>query len=112
MKLVTREQFLKLPEGTIAMKYSQGSFDPLFVKGETWGNDFISTNIVDEIETTGSDDLIDKLTLLENGAEFPMAFEESMRDGCFDDKQLFAIWDKKDIEGLITKLNESLKEAY
>lgn len=91
------------------MKYNDGSFEHIFEKGETWKNDFILTFLTDEIETTDSGDLMYKLTLLENGESFPMSFEETMRDGEFQDDQLFAVWEKRDVEGLINKLQDCLR---
>ena len=112
MKIINLEQFRKLPPGTIAMKYEPCTFEGLFMKGETWEYDFILTYLTDEIEANSSDDMIDKLRLAEKGASIPMSFDESQRDGCFEKNQLFAVWEKEDILGLINKLKECLEMAY
>jgi len=113
MKIVDLKTFRSLPCGTIAMKYEPYDFDILFVKGETWECDFFLAYLTDEIDCNDLSDFIDKLTLAEEkGISVPMSFEKTMRDGLFEKKQLFAIWEKEDIQGLINKLKECLGIAY
>src|SRR4030042_389222 len=100
MRLVCREEFLKMPEGIIAMKYNGGSFDGIFVKGKSLNNDFILTYLTNQIDTTGSDDLFDKLKLLEDGKSLSISYEETMRDGEYQEDQNFAVWSAQDIDGL------------
>ena len=111
MKIVDLKAFRDLPEGTIASKYDPCIFGDLFIKGRTMEVDFILTYLTNEIEANSSDERFDKLDACEKGESVAMSFDESMRDGCFDDDQLFAVWDKPDIEGLIATLTTSLS-AY
>ena len=113
MKIVNLKTFRSLPSGTIAMKYEPCNFGRLFVKGETWKHDFILAYLTDEIDCNSSDEFVDKLTLAEKkGVSIAMSFEETMRDGLFEENQLFAIWEKNDILGLINKLKECLEIPY
>lgn len=111
MKIVDLKTFRALPEGTIAAKYEPCVFGDLFVKGETWEVDFILAYLTNEIDASSSDDMMDKMDRAEAGEAVPMSFEEYMRDGLFEDGQLFAVWEKADVEGLIAKLTTCL-EAY
>ncbi len=92
------------------MKYEPCGFDHLSVKNETWEHDFISTDIVTEIESNDSEEMFLLLEEAEQeGCSVKMSFSEQVRDGCFDEHQLFAVYEKEDVEGLIAKLTESLK---
>jgi hypothetical protein len=113
LKIVTLEEFRRLPEGTLFMKYEPCVFEGLQAKGETWEHDFLCENITYWPDCTGSDDFSDKLTLAqETGESILMNFDSSGRDGCFDDDQLFAVYDKRDIEMLQDKLKRCVQSAY
>jgi len=109
MKIINLTQFRAMPEGTVFMKYEPCVFEPLSVKGETWEFDFISASITDEVDADSSEEMENKLRYAENSGEsIDMDFEGYIRDGCFEPNQLFAVYEKKDIEGLINKLNSCL----
>ena len=113
MKIVTLQEFMALPEGTLFMKYEPCVFEDLQVKGETWERDFISTNITYQPDCTGSDDFADKLYLAQGtGESILMDFDSMRRDGCFDKAQLFAVYDRRDIEMLQDKLKRCAESAY
>jgi len=109
MRILNRTQFLALPENTLFCKYKPCLFGDLTIKGETWGNDFQTQEIADAIESMGSD-FHDKLFEAEDkGTSLRMDFHCMGRDGCFDAEQLFAIYERIDIEALISRLRECLK---
>lgn len=113
MKIVNLEEFRKLPEGTVFMKYSPWVFDELSVKGETWEGDFLYENISYMIENVSSTEFDDKLqTAQETGVSVLMDFDFTGRDGCHDKDQLFGVYDKRDIDMLIDKLQRCKKTAY
>lgn len=102
-----------MPAGTLFMKYEPCSFGDLQSKGETWELDFLSENITYEIDCTNSNEFSDKLhSAKETGENLRMDFDITSRDGCFDDNQLFAVYDKRDVEMLTDKLNRCVKSAY
>ena len=112
MKIVNRETFLALPPGTLFSKYEPCVFEDLCIKGETWGNDFQVQQIADAIESTGCEDFSKRLFHSEvEGDSLPMDFNCMGRDGCFDDDQLFAVWERADVEALIVRLTKTLQEA-
>ena len=113
MKIVGLEEFRALPEGAVFAKFQPDVFDDLCIKGETWDVDFLYSSLTDDIEcdsSTERDELLDLARL--EGRSIKMAFDQEGRDGCFDDDQLFAVWEHSDVVGLMFKLNESLSRAY
>ncbi len=82
----------------------------LAIKTETlsWdGNarDWFYQQIADAIDSGNSRDFVESLDDAQiNGTSLAMDFETVGRDGCFDEEQLFAVWEKKDVEMLIERL--------
>lgn len=112
MKIINRETFLKMPAGTLFAKYEPCLFDQLCIKGETWGNDFLVQQITSAIDVNDSGEFGDALQDSElSGSSIPMDFECEGRDGCFDDDQLFAIFEIADTCGLILRLNKAVAMA-
>jgi hypothetical protein len=113
MRIVDRKTFLAMPAGTVFSKYKPCIFGDLCIKEDTLAtDDFLVQQLVDPIECTGSSDLSFKLEgarLL--GESLSMDFDCLGRDGCFDEEQLFAVWERADVEALIGRLQRSLDEA-
>lgn len=110
MKIVDLTTFCALPSGTLYSKYVPCYFDSLTIKGETRGRDFLTQQIADAIESKGSDDFSDQLFEAQHsGVSLTMDFDCMGRDGCFNDNQLFAVWERADVEALILRLQETLK---
>jgi len=114
MKIVDFKEFLALPAGTVYMKYEPCVFEDLCVKEDSLKNrDFLYSNITYDIDCNGSDDFFAKLfEAEENKQSLKTDFNMVGRDGCFKDDQLFAVYEKEDVERLIAKLNDSLNNAY
>jgi hypothetical protein len=121
MKFITKEEFYKLPEGVLYSKWQPQIFDELYIKGSTLYDgatpiDFIDFDLIGNVENKGSDDLFELLynaeqdlgKPLQEKISLPMDFETGGRDGLFDDDQLFAVYERKDIEGFISALQRSL----
>jgi hypothetical protein len=109
MKIVNRQHFLALPPNTLFSKYTPCVFGPLEIKGETWAhcNDFLSQQVADAIACSGSEDFSAKLEdAQELGASVAMDFNCLGRDGCFDEDQLFAVWESADVASLIDRLQQ------
>lgn len=108
MKIVDLKEFMELPEGVVFTKYTPCVFDELCIKGSNVGEfDFlinICTRTLSGINNYSPE-------VLEMNKSIPMDFDSVERDGCFDEGQLFAVYEKADVEGLIAKLQKSLK-AY
>jgi len=113
MKIASLKEFRAMPSGTLFMKYQPCVFDTLCAKSETLDSDFLYENIVYEIDCTGSEDFVEKLrNAEEKGNSLLMDFDCAARDGAYQDAQLFAVYERKDIEMLIDKLNRCKAQAY
>lgn len=109
MRIVKRAEFLAMPPQTLFSKYRPCVFDDLMIKGETWGNDFLYQQIIDAVKARDSGEFADILfKSAEDGSSFELDFDCQGRDGMFDADQLFAVWERKDVEALITRLQTVL----
>lgn len=111
MKLVNRDTFLRLPIGTIYSKYEpciacapQLKDETILNSEETSGIDWfyqdlvepnLMENMIDLISSTGRADLDDA----------------GQRDGCFDEDEYYLIWQPKDLQQLIAKLQAAIPIA-
>lgn len=112
MKIVNLQTFRTLPSGTIFMKYAPCYFEALSVKGDTLEHDFVSGEMAAPVDANDSGEWADKLfEAAENGTSVGLDFDCYGRDGCFEDKQLFAVYEKEDMEKLIAKLQECVKDV-
>lgn len=116
MRIVDRQTFLAMPAGTVFAKYRACVFGDLMIKGEaSAGPDFYCQQIVDSIDALDSHGFVETLTRAErdgaSGPEIAMNFNYEGRDGLFDKGQLFAVWSREDVEGLIERLVRARDDA-
>jgi hypothetical protein len=105
--IVERKTFLGLPSGTLYSKYEPCVFGPLEIKCDSLENDYICQSIADAIDCTGSDDYGEKLQAAEEyGSSLRMNFDCAGRDGCFDEGQLFAVWEEADVTALLERIKQ------
>ena len=116
MRIVTKQEFYKLPSGTVYCHYRPIILEGLYIKGETIycdGNpcDYIETELIHTIDVSGSDEFFDKMIEAEKDSSFSMKmdFECTVRNGFYNEDQMYAIYEKKDIEGLIQALQKALE---
>lgn len=108
MRIYSRQDFMTLPEGVIFAKGKPWFFGTLSVKGDTIfmegrAIDFGVRDLVN-IESHDSGEWSDRLEeMLENKASYPMN-DSYGRDGCFDDEDVFLVYETQDIKKLITTL--------
>ena len=78
------------------------------IKGDTVAAvDFYVQQIVDAVKCNGSGEFTSVLVdAAANGTSFALDFECEGRDGMFDDRQLFAVWEPQDVAGLIARLQQ------
>lgn len=111
MKIINKGEFLKLPEGTLYCEYEPCTVSRPLIKGESLmvSNDYCESEITDiYFDSTG--DMFDKYGEMEKeGKSYPLELHCYGRNGMFNDKQLFIIYEKIDIELLINKLTECLE---
>ena len=115
MKLVNRQELMKLPPGVLYFSYNKNSLlclDSLMVKEETIVHnerniDFFFIDLM-RIYFHDTGDLIEKIKDMEtNGTSYPMN-ETMMRDGSFDDEETFIVLEKEDLTLLKGYIEKSL----
>ena len=112
MKIVDRKTFIAMPPGTVFSKYEPCVFGDLLIKGDSLPNDFCYQQIADAIDCSGSGDYEDKLFLSqETGSSLEMDFDCQGRDGCFDEGQLFAVWERGDVKALILRFQQAVEDS-
>ena len=114
MRIVDRKTFMKFPIGTVFSYYEPNMFRELNIKcstGMKWEDDFLLDYIIGSIESDSSDDSYDKYDRMEKGESMSMDFESTDREGLYEQKQLFAIYEKADVEKLIKRLKEALEDT-
>ena len=110
MKLLNRKEFLALPAGVIYAKYDPHIFGELSIKGDSLDHDWYHQDFI-EVDARDSDELFEILEIaLGSGRSFDLNFNTISRDGLYDGEQLFAVFEKEDVEGLMSRLQESLND--
>jgi hypothetical protein len=112
VRIVDRETFLAMPSDTLFSKYQPCVFEDLCIKGDTLTDsegrsiDFYYQPLFDAVAADSSGHLFDALHRAEiTGEGIAMDFECEMRDGLFDQDQLFAVWEAPDVAGLLARLS-------
>jgi hypothetical protein len=111
MRIVSKKEFMKLPIGTVWSYYEPCVFRDLNIKVSDlseWETDFLYDGVIGKIDVQSSEDFTNKCELMEKGESVPMDFEQTSREGLFDDDQLFAIYEKEDVEKLIIRLQKCI----
>lgn len=126
MKIVDRATFLTLPAGTVYAKWgSAGDLAPqdsdlthgeVAVKGDTVsGVDWVVLDFMAWPENCGdSGEWADAMIAAIKGTPTaPLEIGDfGGRDGLFDEKQLFAVFSRVEVERMVAMLNSSLETAY
>ena len=106
MRIVTRKQLLEMKEGTIFSDYQPCIFGPLMVfGGKLCDFDFLEMSLTESVLANSSEQydwILHKAA--ETGESFELDFDNYGRDGMFEASQLYAIWESKDLDGLIEVL--------
>jgi len=112
MKIITQKQLLEMPSNTLFQKYAPCYTENLGIFIERCGErDFFYEDIdgLHPSESTGSSDMSNILDRCQaSGESYDVDLECSSRDGCFEDDQLYIVWEKKDLLKLIERLNKCL----
>jgi hypothetical protein len=111
MRIITRKEFMEMPAGTVFSYYEPCIFRELNIKDsepEKGYPDFSYSSIIGAFECSSSDEFSQRCELMEKGESFPSDFEFSGREGLFDHTQLYAVYEKGDVEKLIKRLQDTL----
>jgi hypothetical protein len=114
MRIVGLRTFLSMPNGTVYAKYEPQTFGEICIKGGNIAGtpDFRYRGLI-MLDVEDSGEHIETLDLAEKtGCSFPLDFYCEERDGLFNRGQLYAVFERTDVEGLIHLLNESFATAY
>lgn len=111
MKIINREEFLKLPAGTLYCKYTPNYWDAPKIKYNTitisgkaidWGYQNLTSIVAHDGGELGN--RID--LMVDYGISYPLEMNCIGRDGLYDHEQLFLIYERADLEKLIKELTE------
>jgi hypothetical protein len=113
MRIVDRATFLGLPAGTIFAKYEPHFFAPLSIKEATEGADFYVQDVIPEfVGNESEDDWTDTLDEITAGERAPtLDYDLIGLDGLLDGGQLFAVFEPRDTEALIARLQKALADS-
>lgn len=108
MKIVSRKEFLVLPNGVLFRKYEPCVFQDILIKTNSYSNDFVCVSLdwvkVDNPEQNDYDTLKNAMN---NGESFKFDYDITYRDGLFDD-EWFAVYEKDDVKELLKVLEYQL----
>lgn len=104
MRLVNRNIFLTLPEGTLYCKFKPNYwYDHLQVKGPSLTNDWYYTELIGDMGDSLSE--VEATKDLQSGHSVSFLMREyASRDGYYDEDELFCIYENHDIDDLIEQL--------
>ena len=106
MKIVNLKEFRSMPANTLYSEYEPCIIDGLKIKMDTMNCDFLLQEMVGNIDCDTHAQMFD----LMHGGEFDLDFDCTERDGYFDKSQMFAVYEKKDLVGLIDRLQKCLQK--
>jgi hypothetical protein len=106
MKIYNKQDFLNLPNGIVYSRYeSLGMIGGLEVKTDTWKQDWVYEDLISSVDADPNLEYIDAMIKAEKENFFRLDLSCGQRDGKFDESELFAVYDKNDVERLIMKLS-------
>lgn len=70
--------------------------------------DFLCSEIIGAVDAGSSSEFLYKCDAMQRGESMPVDFSGSGREGYFDDNQLYAIYERADVEQLIDRLRKTL----
>jgi hypothetical protein len=115
MKVIDRETFLQLPQGTVFVKLNACYLSELMVKRGSYPDDFVYRSMI-EVESESSnifcDMLIDACETRTRDI-IPLDWDRDIhRDGLFDEAQMFGVLDKEELTNVITLLTEARDQTF
>lgn len=105
---------MEMPSGTVFSYYDPCVFHGLYIKDsnpEKGYPDFSMSDLIGAVDCSGSDEFVERCNRMQQGESFPADFESSGREGLFDDKLLYAVYEPKDIEKFIKRLDDANNET-
>lgn len=112
MRIVNLAEFRALPAGTLYIDYhdTHGIYDgALRRKGNTLECDFYTSTVCTELDVDDSNDEDYMLGMAEGDSSIglPLHFDTSCRDGLYEKDKRFAVYEAKDVKGLLDIITSS-----
>jgi len=109
-KVVNREEFLKLPSGTIYCKGRRWYFEGICIKRNSLANEWLYCNPA-WVDAEGRDEALARVEdSLANGTAYPC--ERGMsRDVAADEDALFLVFDHDDLLWLREQIDEAIRKS-
>lgn len=113
MRIVDRNTFMALPENTLFSNWEPCVFGELSIKGESLEQDFLAQEIASAVKCNNSGEFVDLCDdAARTGKSIALDLDCMGRDGCFDDGQIFAVWEAEDVMALIERLKACVPDKY
>jgi len=106
MKIVNKEEFMKLPPNTLFSYYEPHCIRELLVKGDNCGdNDFFYASLLDAVDANDTGEFVEILSAARyDSKEFKMNYNQYGRDGMFNDADIYLVYDEEDVKQLANHL--------
>lgn len=105
MRIVNKSVFYQLPAGTIFSEYK-----PVVFNGKPV--DYVEMSLIGNVDAKSSDDFTDILEEARTtGSSFDLDFDFFGRNGMYEEEQLYAVYESRDLAGLISALENCLKNT-
>ena len=112
MKIVNLVDFLAMPPGTVFAKYQPYVFEELMIKADSViGRPDFYRQIVMEVDDGTTGCKFNEIIRAENGVSVNFDLDGEGRDGGSSPEQLFAVYESRDVEQLIARLQRALVDS-
>ena len=112
MKVIKRDELITMPAGTVYQEFTEHVLGGICIKDDTCapGGEPIDWFFVPIPEPSNghTDTMLSRFDLA-SGMSVGIDFETVERDGLFNASQLYAVWEKRDVRGLIDRLELAIK---
>lgn len=114
MRIVNKQEFYKLPNGTLYSEYRPCYFSGLQIKNETIFDgdrpvDFFYEDLIGNVDADSSGDFFDILEKCEKDkSEFNLDFDCGSRDGLYEEDALYAVYNTDEIIALSNKISQCI----
>ncbi len=114
MRIVSKQEFYKLPAGTLYSNYIPCIFEGLKIKGDTIchdgePSDFFYEDLIGNVDVESSEEFCNILEkAVKDKTEFALDFDCGERDGLYDDEDMYAVYNPEEILELSNKIAKCL----
>lgn len=112
MRIASRAQLIEMPVGTVFTPCVPQVAEGLFIFGGKCGPDFLEECLIG-VQGSGSSEhesrLWDKMIA---GESIDVEYGVYGREGSFDDKQLYLVYEQADVRKLIAALHRAYMDGY